>query len=131
MIGYQDARRLAALLAVVAEPNRLRVLLYLTQGPHHVGQLAGLLRVPMVNMSHHLGVLRQAGLINDAKDGRRVVYSLRPDVYTPSGQNGEIGALKLGPFTLTLRQAIRANKAVVRARVSKAKQRPARQRPTQ
>jgi ArsR family transcriptional regulator len=105
MIEFQEARRVAGMLAAVAEANRLRVLLHLTRGPHHVGQLAALLGVPMVNMSHHLGVLRQAGLLDDAKDGRRVVYSLRPDVYTPGGGPDAIGTLRIGTYSLTLLRA--------------------------
>jgi ArsR family transcriptional regulator len=34
-----------------------------------------------VNVSHHLGVLRSAGLVEDVKDGRFVIYSLHPKVF--------------------------------------------------
>jgi ArsR family transcriptional regulator len=92
------AKDTAAKLAALAEPTRLRVLHFLVQGPHYVGQLAELTGVPMVNMSHHLGVLRNAGILDDAKDGRRVVYRLNPDVYAD-------GTLDLGRVRLTLTPA--------------------------
>lgn len=93
MIEFPEAKKVAALLAAIGEPTRLLMLQYLVHGPHHVGQLAKLVNVAMVNASHHLGVMRQAGLIADVKDGRRVVYSLRDEVFTP-GDGGEV----LGTF---------------------------------
>jgi DNA-binding transcriptional ArsR family regulator len=105
MIDYQDARRIAGVLAAVGEPTRLWVLYRLTRGPHHVGRMAELVGIPMVNLSHHLGVLRQAGLIEDARDGRRVVYSLRPDVYAPGGGPGVLGTLTTGELKIVLLDA--------------------------
>src|SRR3712207_4853552 len=83
MIEFLDAKRVAGMLAAVGEPTRMMILYRLAQGPHHVGQLATALKVPMVNMSHHLGVMRQAGLLEDEKDGRRVVYRFRSEVSPP------------------------------------------------
>ena len=102
MIEYQDAKKLAGMLAAVGEPTRMLILHRLAEGPAHVGKLAELVGVPMVNMSHHLGVMRQAGLLDDSKDGRRVVYTLRPEVFTPGGPNGGGGTLQLGPMKVTL-----------------------------
>ena len=50
----------------------------LRTGSKNVTELAKLLNVEIVNVSHHLGVLRQAGLVQDEKHGRFVVYSLHP-----------------------------------------------------
>ena len=84
MIEFLDAKRIAAMIAAIGEPTRMMILYRLAHAPHHVGQLAEALGVPMVNMSHHLGVMRQSGLLDDEKDGRRVVYKLRPDIHTPA-----------------------------------------------
>lgn len=102
MIDYQAAKKIAGVLAAVGEPTRLQVLYRLADGPHYVGQLADVLGVPMVNLSHHLGVLRQAGLIEDDKDGRRVVYSFRPGVYSRGGAPDVIGSLTVGACKLVL-----------------------------
>lgn len=103
MIDYQDAKKIAGMLAAVGEPTRLMILHRLTQGPHHVGQLAELIGIPMVNMSHHLGVMRQAGLLEDEKDGRRVVYKFRSDIYSPGGETADtIGTLKIGSYRLSI-----------------------------
>src|SRR5215470_13009488 len=103
MMEYPDARRVAAMLAALAEPTRLRIMYHLASGPHHVSQLAELVGAPMVNMSHHLGVMRQAGLLDDEKQGRKVVYRFRPGIFTAGGESGALCTLAIGPFRLILR----------------------------
>lgn len=103
MTEFPEARKVAALLAAVAEPTRLRVLWQLAKGPEHVGRLADLVGIPMVNMSHHLGVMRQAGVLDDSKDGRRVIYKLRPEVFAPGTTADILGVLTLGNFRMVLR----------------------------
>jgi ArsR family transcriptional regulator len=71
------------MLRALADPDRLRIVQCLRDGPRNVSELAGLLGEEVVNVSHHLGVLRHAGLVCDEKRGRFVVYSLHPDVFNP------------------------------------------------
>jgi len=104
MIEFADAKKVAGMLAAVGEPTRMLILYRLAQRPHHVGQLAELIGIPMVNMSHHLGVMRQAGLLDDEKDGRRVVYKFRPEVFSP-GTGDVLGTLNLGAYRLTMVKA--------------------------
>lgn len=104
MIAFADAKKVAGMLAAVAEPTRMLILYRLAQGPHNVGQLAELIGIPMVNMSHHLGVMRQAGLLEDEKDGRRVIYKLRPEILT-AGAGGVLATLTLGRYRLAILQA--------------------------
>jgi DNA-binding transcriptional ArsR family regulator len=102
MIEFTEARKVAAMMAAIAEPTRLMILHQLTEGPRHVGQLARTLDIPMVNMSHHLGVMRSAGILEDHKNGRRVQYALRPEIYRPGGSPDAIGTLSLGSYRLIL-----------------------------
>lgn len=102
MLDHAQAKQIAGMLAAVGEPTRMMILHHLAAGPSHVGGLAKAVGVPMVNMSHHLGVMRLAGLIDDAKDGRRVIYSLRPEIYTPGGEADALGVLKMGLYRMTL-----------------------------
>lgn len=104
MISFPDAKKIASLLTAVAEPTRLLILYRLGQAPHNVGELARLLGVPMVNMSHHLGVMRQAGLIEDEKDGRRVVYRLHPDLVVEPDHDGALATLAVGCYRLAIRK---------------------------
>jgi DNA-binding transcriptional ArsR family regulator len=106
MIDFPDARTAARQIAAVSEQTRLQILYILAEGPHHVGQLAELLGVPIVNMSHHLGVLRQHGLVEDEKEGRRVVYKFHPDVFTPpNGDADSLGTITLGVCRLAMRRS--------------------------
>ena len=73
------------------------------RGPEHVGKLAKQIGIRMVNMSHHLGVMRQAGVLEDEKDGRRVVYKVSPDVFTPGTTSDTLGVLTLGGFRIVMR----------------------------
>jgi DNA-binding transcriptional ArsR family regulator len=104
MIEYPDAKKVAGMLSAVGEPTRMLILYRLALGPHHVGQLAELIGIPMVNMSHHLGVMRQAGLLDDEKDGRRVVYRFRPEIYTPGDGHNTLATLTLGAYRIIIRK---------------------------
>jgi DNA-binding transcriptional ArsR family regulator len=73
-------KRCAELLAALAAPERLRIVRFLAGGRHNVTEIADMLGVPAVNVSHHLNVLRTARLIAGRKDGRFVWYALRPGV---------------------------------------------------
>jgi DNA-binding transcriptional ArsR family regulator len=73
-------RRCAELLAALAAAERLKVIRYLADGPRNVTEIADMLAIPAVNVSHHLNVLKQAHLIQGNKQGRFVWYSLCPGV---------------------------------------------------
>ena len=104
MIDYSDAKKVASMLSAVGEPTRLLILYRLAQGPHHVGALAETIGIPMVNMSHHLGVMRQAGLLDDEKDGRRVVYRFHPDISLESSDSQVLATLALGRYRLVIKK---------------------------
>jgi DNA-binding transcriptional ArsR family regulator len=70
-------------LGALAEPERLRIVQSLLEGPKTVGEVCQLLASPVANTSHHLKQLRAAGLVQGTKRGRFVIYSLTPDVFRP------------------------------------------------
>ena len=74
MTDQKQAKACADMLQAIAEPNRIRIIECLRTGSMNVTQLAKALNVEIVNVSHHLGVLRTAGLVQDEKNGRFVVY---------------------------------------------------------
>jgi DNA-binding transcriptional ArsR family regulator len=73
-------QRCAKLLAALAAPERLKIVRFLRDGPHNVGEIADMLQTAPVNVSHHLSVMKSAGLIRGQKRGRFVLYSLVPGV---------------------------------------------------
>ena len=64
---------------VVAEPNRRRILDLLRGGERPVGDLVVALDVSQPAVSKHLGVLRDAGLVEARVDAQRRLYRLRAE----------------------------------------------------
>jgi DNA-binding transcriptional ArsR family regulator len=60
----------------IADPVRRRILLMLRGESLTAGQIAGRFAISRPAVSRHLRVLREAGLVRDAAEGRRRVYSL-------------------------------------------------------
>jgi ArsR family transcriptional regulator, arsenate/arsenite/antimonite-responsive transcriptional repressor len=74
--------RLPALLKVLSDPTRLRIAGLLAQRELCVCDLEELLGVSQSMTSHHIGVLRRAGLLlqrREEKDARWVYYRLNPE----------------------------------------------------
>ncbi|MBC6457864.1 ArsR/SmtB family transcription factor [Actinomadura sp. HBU206391] len=63
--------------AVLAEPNRRRILDLLLERPRPVGELVEQLGLTQPGTSKHLKVLREAGLVRIRPDAQRRVYELR------------------------------------------------------
>ena len=91
----------AEMLSALAAPERLQIIRLLCDGPRSVGEIAAELKAPLVNVSHHLGVLRQARLVCNRKQGRHVIYSLSPDLLQAEGDGGP-DRLNLGCCRLEL-----------------------------
>ena len=74
-----DVIALADRLKAVAEPKRLRILQMLTEGVQCNCELGASLQMAPNLISHHLRILREAGLVDlerDALDARWVYYSV-------------------------------------------------------
>lgn len=67
-----------ATLAALAEPNRLRIVDLLRGGPRSVGEIGARLRLNQPQVSKHLRVLKQAGLVESHAEAQRRLYELRP-----------------------------------------------------
>jgi DNA-binding transcriptional ArsR family regulator len=68
----------AALFRALADPTRRRLVEHLVAGPASAGELARRLGLPRVNVSHHLSVLADAGLV----DLRARQAAVRPEALT-------------------------------------------------
>lgn len=71
----------ARILGVLSHPTRLHLVLLVAQGETHVSRLAELLEVSQSNVSHHLGLLRNLGLVTDRRDGQFVRYRVNADAW--------------------------------------------------
>lgn len=68
-----------AVLDVIAEPSRRRILDLLRERPRAVGELVDAVGLSQPGTSKHLRVLREAGLVEAKVDAQRRVYELRPE----------------------------------------------------
>jgi DNA-binding transcriptional ArsR family regulator len=75
---YVDAA--ARILGVLRHPTRLHLVLLVAQGETHVSRLSDLLALPQSNVSHHLSILRNLGLVADRREGQFVLYR----IHTPA-----------------------------------------------
>jgi len=64
---------------MLAEPMRFKIIELLESGELMVIDIARRLDVTQPLLSHHLGLLRQSGLVKSRKDGRKRYYQLSPD----------------------------------------------------
>jgi rhodanese-related sulfurtransferase/DNA-binding HxlR family transcriptional regulator len=69
----------AAVGKVLGNPKRLELLDLLSQGPRSVEDLATAAAVGMSTCSAHLQTLREAGLVEPRREGKRIYYSLTGD----------------------------------------------------
>ncbi len=63
-------------LRVVADPNRLRILLLLRGEELSVAELQEILSMGQSTISTHLSQLKQAGLVEDRRTGKSNLYRL-------------------------------------------------------
>lgn len=65
-----------AVFEAVAEPTRRAVLALLSDGEHSVNDLVARFEVTQPAISHHLRILREAGLVKTRRAGRQRLYRL-------------------------------------------------------
>lgn len=70
----ENATRIARALS---HPVRLQILDELREGGAYVMHLTTVLGRPQANISQHLMVLREAGLVRDEREGMTVIYYVR------------------------------------------------------
>ena len=74
----------ASRLKLLSDPTRLRVMRHLLDAPRHVGDLQSELDIEQSLLSHHLRVLREAGLVRSERDGKAVLYRVASDALVSS-----------------------------------------------
>lgn len=66
----------ATLCKAIADPKRLLIIEALRRGPRTVGELSTDLDLSQSNVSQHLAILRQRGVVRARRLGNNVFYSL-------------------------------------------------------
>lgn len=66
----------AQVCAALANPKRLQILTLLKNGELSVGRITEALGISKANVSQHLSLLRQQGIVRTRKEGTTVYYSI-------------------------------------------------------
>ena len=85
----------------LSDPTRLQIVCSLATGERCVCDLTDSLDAAQSRLSFHLKVLKDAGLIEDRREGRWMYYSVRPEALARMGEFLE----SLKPRTRRLRLA--------------------------
>lgn len=75
-----DPTAIIGVFQALGDENRLRIMEVLRDGEHCVCDLQSSLDLGQSLLSHHLRVLREAGLVHSRRDGRWVHYTLADEV---------------------------------------------------
>src|SRR5436190_5350420 len=68
-----------AALKAIAEPRRRQILALVRDGELSAGEIASQFEVTRPAISQHLTVLKEAGLVNERRNGTRRLYQARPE----------------------------------------------------
>lgn len=89
-----------AALKALGEATRLRILRLLFKEPLSVNEIAECLGVSQYNVSKHLRIMREAGLLETEKQGQQRLYSVVPDLKAQVAANNNIFDLGCCTFRL-------------------------------
>ncbi len=65
-------------MSTLADPSRKKIFELLKRGPMHVALIAQQLPISRPAVSQHLKILKEAGLVLEAREGNRHDYSIDP-----------------------------------------------------
>lgn len=112
LLGNEVARELVQFFKLLADETRLRILLYLKErGETNVQTLCGLLEQSQPSVSHHLALLRVAGLIEMRREGKHNFYRTMPRKFEQlmtmmfSALPGNSSRIRFEDFVLSYAQA--------------------------
>ncbi len=74
-------RKEAKTFKALSDETRQRILSTLERGEMSVSEIAEALEISQPNASHHLNVLRMAGLVNNQRKGQQIYYSFSKDCF--------------------------------------------------
>lgn len=72
----------AEMLKAIAHPTRISILNKLKDGQkHNVTELYTMLCCGQATISHHLGILKNKGILISKRDGKNTYYEIKKDVF--------------------------------------------------
>ncbi len=76
-------RRMAHIFKSLSDENRVGIVLFLRGGERCVCEIVPHVGTSQSNVSQHLKVLREAGIIDYRRDGKRMMYFITNDTIIP------------------------------------------------
>jgi DNA-binding transcriptional ArsR family regulator len=73
-VGFQESFK------ALSDPTRREILNLLRAGPMSAGEILEHFQMTGASLSHHLSILKNAGLIDDEKKGKYIFYTLNTSV---------------------------------------------------
>jgi len=104
-LSIEKLEEQATVFAALGDKTRLSLVALLANGEVRVQSLCEALELPQSSVSHHLSLLRVAGVVKTRRDGKNVFYShadLPKHRLGSKGMFEGINAAKFGPAELTL-----------------------------
>lgn len=79
-LTQEQLEKAAAMLKAIAHPMRIAIINFLDDGKKlTVTQIHELLEIEQSTTSHHLGILKDKGVLSSIRDGKNTYYSLKHD----------------------------------------------------
>ncbi|OGW05616.1 MAG: hypothetical protein A2W77_06320 [Nitrospinae bacterium RIFCSPLOWO2_12_39_16] len=66
----------AGICTIFSNPKRLEIIDLLRDGEKSVNELSSLMEIPQANLSQHLSLMRQRGILETRRDGVNIYYSI-------------------------------------------------------
>ena len=88
-------------MKALGEENRLRIVRMLLKQARSVNEIAEALEITQYNVSKHLRVLREAGLLEQEKQGQQRLYGLAAEFTTQLAANNNVLDLGCCQFDFT------------------------------
>jgi DNA-binding transcriptional ArsR family regulator len=104
-----NRQQCAKMLRVIGDDTRFRIVQTLLGGDKCVSDLVRTVRSSQPHVSHHLRVLRQAGLVEGIREGQRICYRVLPAVQARLSGAGQ-EALDFGCCKISFSQTILSHK---------------------
>ena len=67
-------------MLILSDPTRLRIIRVLLKKPLNVGEISKFTSLEVKRISHHLGIMKLAGLVVSRREGRTKVYKINSKV---------------------------------------------------
>ncbi len=81
MIDLSHANKCSRALKAISDLKRIKILELLSKSEMCVTDIVKRMNLYQPIISHHLAILKSAGVIIDRRQGRRIIYSLHPGVH--------------------------------------------------